>query len=380
MFSASRNGNGRPARRFLPALEALEDRWCPSAFGHSHLLGDPGHHGPAHEARNGDENDQGNDNGQGQNDNNQGNRARGPRASVRFHGHTLQVKGTNGADTVSIQDDGQGNITVVVTRADGTTQTFTGTDIRNIIVNTRGGDDNVTFTQTGARSSSLHLFLNLGSGDDKANLDLSPGSTSGALNIGVLGGRGNDQVTAQFGALGSAGGAGGTGASGSDLFFSANLGRGDDTFTGTLAGNLLNDSSARFRVAGAGGDDTLSLTAAGVNLDPAARLAIDLSGGGGGDNITVNTSGTLNGALRVRAAGGSGKDTVAADLTSAAGSTGSLGAFVLGGRGDDTLTLNVAGPVGGGTGGGSFQALLDGGAGVDTCVSTPNVTVRNCEA
>src|SRR5262245_30457764 len=150
MFSASRNGNGRPARRFLPNLETLEDRWCPSGFGDSHLAGDSEHHWPGlfRESRSGDENDRENHNGPGQNNNNQGD-DNDDDDNGRGQGQTLVIRGTNGDDTVTIQDDGMGGITAVLTRSDGTTQTFTGTNVRNLIVDTRGGNDTVTFTQNG---------------------------------------------------------------------------------------------------------------------------------------------------------------------------------------------------------------------------------------
>jgi hypothetical protein len=55
-------------------------------------------------------------------------------------------------------------------------------------------------------------------------------------------------------------------------------------------------------------------------------------------------------------------------------SAGSLNASVLGGRGNDTLGLQVFDDQGL-----VEMLLLDGGAGKDKCKATPNVTVVNCE-
>ena len=101
-----------------------------------------------------------------------------------------------------------------------------------------------------------------------------------------------------------------------------------------------------------------------------------LDGGRGDDLITATYTGDLDGRLNFRADGGGGDDEVVANINLATGSEGEVRARVLGGRGDDTLTLNVLDP----DENADVDALLDGGAGFDTCVATDNVDVVNCEA
>src|ERR1043166_4643199 len=97
-----RNGTSRP--RFRPQLETLEDRCCPSV-----------------------------------------------NVSVLF-GNTLVVNGDSADNTVTITDAGNGNISALISGATGTA-TGSGSAIKNVIINTRGGSDNVTYNLNGPLSS-----------------------------------------------------------------------------------------------------------------------------------------------------------------------------------------------------------------------------------
>jgi hypothetical protein len=303
--SPSRHHPG--AGRFVPQLEVLEDRHCPSFIG--------------------------------------------------VQGHTLLILGDPTADTVSIMDSGNGTISGTING-----QSAAGTDINHVVVHTRGGDDTLTYTLTNPLTSPLNLQIDMGSGNDTATLDFSPGITNTRLKVDFTGGKGNDTLTTKFGAI-----------TNSELYFRSNLGKGNDTFDNTLLGSIVGDSAVRFLVHGGKGADTLGFHADSTNIDSGAKLDVNLLGGKGNDTINVDYQGVLNGELRLNANGGPGDDTVNANLTLNAGSSGELRGQVRGGPGNDTLTFNVFDNSGGTA---DVDAFIDGGPGADTITHTPNVKVK----
>src|SRR5262249_54590954 len=105
-----------------------------------------------------------------------------------------------------------------------------------------------------------------------------------------------------------------------------------------------------------------------------ARANLNVDGGDGTDKVSVTYAGVLNGRLDINAKGGNDNDTVSAIVTLGAGSNGVFRGRVKGGNGNDNLTFNILGA----TAAVAIDAVLDGGAGTDTCVATANVTVINC--
>src|SRR5262245_49188978 len=106
------------------------------------------------------------------------------------------------------------------------------------------------------------------------------------------------------------------------------------------------------------GHDTMNINAGSLtgndNLDILAgsKLALDLDGQGGDDQISVTYGGELDGKLVLRANGNDGDDIVSARLNLDAGSTGHVSgpdnaagfetpALVFGGYGNDILTFTV---------------------------------------
>jgi hypothetical protein len=101
-------GRRRPrVARFVPRLEALEDRNCPS--------------------------------------------------SIAVEGHTLLIRGDANANTISITDSGNGTITGTI---DG--QTATGTAINHVVVHSGAGDDTLTYTLTSPLTTPEHLQIDMG--------------------------------------------------------------------------------------------------------------------------------------------------------------------------------------------------------------------------
>lgn len=116
---ASYRNSGRP-RRFVPELEALEDRQLLSGYS--------------------------------------------------VHGEVLRITGSNAADTVAITDNGTGSAGDIRFSLNGSTTTIS--DYISLIkVDTGGGNDTVTYTLTGdlnlqAFGSGRHVWVDLGTGDD----------------------------------------------------------------------------------------------------------------------------------------------------------------------------------------------------------------------
>jgi hypothetical protein len=147
---------------------------------------------------------------------------------------------------------------------------------------------------------------------------------------------------------------------------------GNDSISYTLTGA---QSGRRAVAVDAGaGDDTVSLTGGAVG----GLFAFAATGGAGTDTLSATVAGEIDGYLAVALDGGFGNDTVSGNINVAAGSTGTVAAVVNGGFGNDNLTLTVTGD-----GLATLEALvavMNGGPGTDTGVSTPNVRRVSVEA
>jgi hypothetical protein len=229
--------------------------------------------------------------------------------------HTLLIVGDAGDNIVQITDKGNGTVTASVDGGAAVTRS----GINLILVQTRGGNDTVNYSLTGALTTPRVLTIDLGSFTDTA--------------------ANKNAVTLDFG------------------------------------GNEI-DSYFAAAVVGTAGQDTVNTANFTGAIKEFAALAV--YGGGGADTINVAYQGTLTGALVLYLDGQGGDDNVSATVKLGSGSTGSLAAVVEGGDGNDTLTLQVQDNSPSTLT--HFFALLDGGAGTDSCTATSNVKVINCES
>jgi hypothetical protein len=359
----------RSAHRFLPTLEALETRWCPSAVG------------------------------------------------ISQNGSTLVIQGDSANDTVKISDNGQGAISASISLASGT-KTVNATGITTIKINSGNGSDSISYALTNPLAQQEQLTLNMGKGNSQINLDFSAGLQYGQLAVNFDGGEGSDQLTTTFGALTGSrlnlneclGQSGATShvnfagalnnslavvvvnggaasnqvfaqlgdASSSNLQFMVNFGKKADSFDLEETGNLQN-AVVHFDLDGGAGGANILLNAKNVNLDTTSRLNLDSWSGSGKDNVKVNYSGQMNGELWLDLEGGKGKDTMTAVLTLAQGSTGRLNGTLHGGKGDDTMTFDVfdnSNPGGPSTLA-KLYAVINPGSGHNIISATPNVKIKN---
>jgi hypothetical protein len=135
-------------RRFLPAVESLEARWCPSV-------------------------------------------------SIGVRGQVLFIRGDAAANTVAIQDDGSGNVTANI---DG--KSVSGSNIHRIYVDTHGGGDTINYSLTNPLQTREFLGIETGAGNDTITLDFSQGvAAGGRLGVGVQTGGGDDNVSATLGSI-----------------------------------------------------------------------------------------------------------------------------------------------------------------------------------
>jgi uncharacterized delta-60 repeat protein len=330
-------------------------------------------------------------------------------------GGFLSIGGTNAGDMVGLTLNVQGRVTVA--DADGPIGTFRG--VTQVAVNTLGGDDVVTVYCPDDNTTLPDLLVDLGRGNDRFTLSANGGDVFArrperAWSIDVSGGEGDDQVRTNI--QGSV-----------PVQLAVDLGAGNDfadlAFNG-VAHVPLPESVA---VQGGQGDDTIRVgytfipqaapdpgnAPISVNVDggqgndhirvsygvlpppvhdlPAVfsiPLTTNVTGGAGDDDIRVifgvsdpNQLGALppaigpGGSVQVLLDGGDGDDTIRADLWLDPRSTGPVAAQVLGGRGNDDLTLNIYGVLDPDW----LSALIDGGLGSDTAHYTTNVRVINCE-
>ncbi len=358
----------RSTRRFLPTLEALEARWCPSSAG------------------------------------------------ISQNGTTLVIQGDGANNIITVSDNGQGGVSASITLANGS-KSVSATGITAIKVNGGDGNDTISYSLSNALGQSEKLTLNMGKGSSQINLDFTAGLQNAQLAVDFDGGDGADQLTTQFGAitgsrvnlnegLGDKGATthvnfGGTlsnslvtvhvhsdcgndhvfaqvgNSSNSNLQFLVNFGKGNNTFDLEETGNLQN-AVVHFDLDAGAGSNNITFNVQNVNVDTTSRLNLETEGGAGNETITLNYFGQMNGELDADEEGAPGNDTMNVTLTLAQGSTGRVWAQEHGGKGNNNLTFNVydnSNP-----GGHSTLALLSAtiyrGVGNNTISATPNVKVK----
>jgi hypothetical protein len=253
-----------------------------------------------------------------------------------------------------------------------------------INVTTGENDDQVDLDVSG--SVPLQIAASLGGGNDIANVTLANDTldSSTATTIALDGGNGDDHLAVQVLSpvfLGAA-----------NLSVVALGGLGNDIVTVEgidPTGDLYGNDRAHFNITASGGDgqDQIHVLVGSINQPPDPELRLDwnlvVTGDEGNDTIDVVARDVLLAAgldrsmpvaFRLLADGGDGKDVVSANLFFDPRSNAMVDAQVLGGRGNDDLTLNLYGldPD-------WISALIDGGAGHDTAHDTDNVRVINCE-
>ena len=304
---------------------------------------------------------------------------------------TLTIRGDDAANAVTLTLDGAGHVAVV---CDGAAEEqFDG--IKAIDIRTRGGDDSVTLLATGELTEKLELNLNLGNGNDVADLEFA--AIADKLELEADLGGGNDTLSVNLDqeilskgkvemAVSGGGGDDVWNLSANEVRSKAKLqatfegGGGDDTMETFLGDPIDEKAHVQIFAAGGGGNDTLSVDAVmfgtGANIADGAKLQVHLDGGAGTDTLEAFYEGDVAGMLQLHLNGGGGADTAEVDATANVTGKGKVQVQVNGEGGDDNLTLNLDST-------GSTRhvsAAIDGGAGFDTVVATPNVKKKNVEA
>lgn len=186
------------------------------------------------------------------------------------------VAADNQNNTITIRNDGAGNLTVV---ADGVTRTFT--QVEHVDVDAGNGQDTVTYNQgtsTQARNTtrSFSLHVDLGSG-------LFDGSATNRFTANVFGN------------------------------------------VGFVQNGAVQARDLSFDIWGGNGADRLDFNFNDTDIRTGSELYIMAIGFGGADNITLDSDGEVDGNLFFTLQGWGGNDTIAANVLLDAGSTGLLG-------------------------------------------------------
>jgi hypothetical protein len=309
------NQSGR--RRFIPDLQALEERWCPTAVS---------------------------------------------KFGFAVSADVLTITGDQNANTVTVFDNGQGGIWAQMTTKGRTlTQSFQGID--SLRVNTIAGNNSFTFGMTGPVKKNFNLSVNLGSGNNRANLSLLSDMTNRQVNVSVQGGAGNDQVWLQVGKLVN-----------TSLNCNVSLGAGNNAFNGFLNDDVLGHSAANIMVNASAGNNLLLMNAHHVNVAQGSAINVGLQGGSGRDIIATDYLGELDGALTVRHHGGGGNDQQTMKIAADPGSIGQIDCLTTGDAGDDKMFVSFVDNSAAGPGVlhnawgklASVKIIADGGPGFDT--------------
>ena len=257
--------------------------------------------------------------------------------------NTLFITGTNKNDVITINDDGTGNAgNITVTVGNGNVYTAKAA-VGEIALLGKGGNDTVVYNLNGDLVAPRVVLADLGAGNDKftGNLVGAINSTSG-LDLEVYGSAGNDTMT-----------------------------------TNQVGSTLVGNAVVYFQ--GDAGNDRLTYNGIG-QIAAGASFSPEFSGGAGNDTIQSNFAGVINGyyMYNLTADGGAGNDKITNLVTVGAGSTGSVGsssstpAAIDGGAGNDTIQFAVN--VDPAATQAQVFAVAYGNKGKDTVTRTANVT------
>jgi uncharacterized repeat protein (TIGR03803 family) len=156
----------------------------------------------------------------------------------------LLVEGTSGDDVITLQTDGNGNLTATLNGA--TSQNFAVSQINSIDVEAGAGNDSVTIESS--MPATLGVSVQGGPGDD--TIMGGPGNDTlggGAGNDSISGGPGDDSIKGGMGDDVLAGG------KGNDTLFGS---LGNDTMRGGLGDDSLNGGAGTNQLYGGQGNNT----------------------------------------------------------------------------------------------------------------------------
>lgn len=289
-------------------------------------------------------------------------------------GSTLKVTGNNKANDVDVLIDDTDANRVFVYSDNNLIGSYTSHTITTININLKGGDDTYF---VGLVSGESHKFtkkidLKLGSGDDVGFVDFRGGSNSivqGSLDVKVNAGSGDDETIAHFARK-----------HGGKLTFKCQMASGDDTCSASMWGDITGGADVKFDLFGNGGNDNLwswntydqyQGGYANIRIAGDATMNLNMDGGSGADILTPTYSGEADGDLTVHVKGRGGVDS-SNGVVNLSNSGGEVDLKSQGHAGNDTLELQVTGSTP------YFSAKMNGGGGVDTCITTPNVVKTLC--
>jgi hypothetical protein len=284
-------------------------------------------------------------------------------STLSFSGHILTLTGDNANDTITIRDDGHGDVTASI-KSGSATKSISEKGVQGVVVHTGNGNDTVTYALTGKMTTSRSLEIDLGKGDDQVAMNFSKGVSAPGLNVKVNDGAGYDRVAAAFGSI-----------TNTTVNLNVNQGARIDSFfasfNGTIGGKAKVNVNSR---SGSGYNGTdINMTS---NIGSAAAVTVNTVGGINSGTAHVNYAGQLDGKLTIKEQAGAGGDFLEADVTLRAGSNGTLSDTLLGGPGDDLLVSQLKNYS---TKMKSVHAAIDGGSGTDIALVSGKVSVSHAE-
>src|SRR5262245_52374642 len=168
-----------------------------------------------------------------------------PAVSILAFGRTLFILGDSSANTVTINDAGNGTIKATITSSTNTA-TRTANNINSIVVLAGAGADAVNYTLDAPLTTARTLLVDLGRGADSADVNASAGVNSSVFLATVLGGDDADTIQANVGSI-AAGAYAGVALDGDG---------GDDNVLANFSGEL--DGALALAVAGGLGNDKVT--------------------------------------------------------------------------------------------------------------------------
>ncbi len=231
-----------------------------------------------------------------------------PAVGLSLVGGTLSITGDANPNMVRVvQDDAAGIVRVDWYDAPGSplrTAVLPAAAVTNVDVNLADGDDSFTYALASDMTRAKTVSVLLGTGNDQGIFDFGRYKSHAVLadlSLTVRGENGNDSVRADFGDMGAV-----------HLDFLGAMSDGYDTCA-VYQWGMLRGSAVQVRMSGGNQDDVLSYYDDNGSW-PSSGLYVGMNGDNGNDRMSLFFDDIMTGHYFFALGGGSGNDTILADI------------------------------------------------------------------
>jgi len=233
-------------------------------------------------------------------------------AAITIVGHEMDIQADNAGSIISVTDDGSGTMNAWVKTGNQSINQM-GHGINKLVIHGGAGNDHAYFQTKGTLLHALELDMDLGAGNDNADLNFDRGISGAPVHLNLGAGMGLDSMDLTFGNIAN-----------SEVDVTGNLGHKHDTFHSVLFGGLSGNSVLNYNLQGNGAANLVDLDLRGKIDATAALNVLDQNTPSANDRLKIRYHGELDGVMNVDVDQAAAWYGVQSQFTLDAASTGTL--------------------------------------------------------